>query len=74
MPALYPTAQTKQPKVMPDQFDGKMSWADYIAHFEICCKVNGWNFQQRDQYLSVSLWGPAYQVMGTLPAGRPREN
>ena len=38
--------QNKRPKVMPDQFDGKSSWADCIAHFEICCEINGWNLQQ----------------------------
>ena len=63
----------KRPKVMPDQYDGRGSWADYIAHFEICCEINGWTPQQRAQYLSVSLRGSACQVLGTLPQGRRRD-
>ena len=66
-------AQNKWPRVMPDQFDGKTSWADYIAHFEICSEINGWNAQQRAQFLSVSLRESACQVMGTLPPGRRRD-
>ena len=58
---------------MPDQFDGKTSWADYIAHFEICSEINGWNAQQRVQFLSVILLGSACQVMGTLPPGHRRD-
>ena len=46
----------------PDQFDGKSSWTDYIAHFEICCEINGWTPPQQAQYLSVSLRGSACQV------------
>ena len=65
--------QNKRPKVMPDQFDGKSSWPDYLAHFEICSEINGWNFQQCTQYLSVSLRGTACQVMNNLPLHRPRD-
>ena len=65
--------QNKRPKVMPDQFDGKSSWPDYLAHFEICSEINGWNFQQRTQYLSVSLRGTACQVMNNLPLHRRRD-
>ena len=65
--------QNKRPKVMPDQFDGKSSWTDYIAHFEICCEINGWTPPQRAQYLSVSLRGSACQVLGTLPIERRRD-
>ena len=36
-------AQNKRPRVMPDQFDGKASWTDFLAHFEICSEINGWN-------------------------------
>ena len=65
--------QNKRPKIMPDQYDGKMSWIDYLAYFEICCEINGWNLAQRAQYLSVSLRGAACQVMCNLPAHKRRD-
>ena len=65
--------QNKRPKIMPDQYDGKTSWIDYLAHFEICCEINGWNFAQRTQYLSVSLRGAACQVMCSLPVHKRRD-
>ena len=68
--AAQEEARAKQPKVMPDQYDGKTSWLDYLAHFEICSDINGWNRQQCTQYLSVSLRGMACQVMCSMPAAK----
>ena len=65
--------QNKRPKIMPDQYDGKTSWMDYLAYFEICCEINGWKFAHRAQYLSVSLRGAACQVMCNLPAHKRRD-
>ena len=71
MPLLVPT-KTTQGDVRSVRW--KKSWADYIADFEICCEFNGWNLQEKDQYLSVRLSGPGCQVMGTLPAGCCRDH
>ena len=32
---------------------------DYEQHFEACATVNGWNKEQKAQFLAVSLVGPA---------------
>jgi hypothetical protein len=59
--------QYKRPRVMPDQYDGKTSWVDYLGHFEIVAELNNWNDRLKAQYLSVSLRGPASQVLRALP-------
>ena len=48
---------TKKTKVMPDDFDGKSSWSEYLIHFETVAKLNGWNPHERVQYLAVSYMG-----------------
>ena len=56
----------QRPKVMPDVFDGKMPWPQYLTHFETVGDLNGWNDHQRAQYLAVSLRGEACQVIQLL--------
>ena len=68
--AAQEEARGKRPKVMQDHYDGKTSWLDYLAHFEICSDINGWSRQQRTQYLSVSLRGMACQVMCSMLAAK----
>lgn len=57
----------RRPKVMPDSFDGKGSWPQYLAHFETVGDLNGWNLREKAQYLSVSLRGEACQIIQFLP-------
>ena len=33
----------QRPKVMPDTFDGRGSWAKYLAHFETVADINQWD-------------------------------
>ena len=57
---------TKKTKVMPDHFDGKSSWSEYLIHFETVAELNGWNPHERVKYLAVSLRGEACLVMQSL--------
>ena len=57
----------KRPKVMPDHYDGKTSWTEYLGHFEICTELNEWSNLQKAQYLCVSLRGAAAQVLRSMP-------
>ena len=47
---------------MPDHFDCKSSWSEYLVHFETVTELNSWNPHERVQYLSVSLRGEACLV------------
>ena len=62
--------QNRRPPVMPDQFSGQGSWPEFLAHFENCAELNEWTQRQMAQYLRVSLRGPAYLFLGTLPENR----
>ena len=55
-----------RPLILPDHFDGSISWTDYLAHFEMCAEVNQWSDLDKARFLSVSLRGAAQQVMGDL--------
>ena len=57
----------KRPKVMPDHYDEKTSWTEYLGHFEICAELNEWSNLQKAQYLCVSLRGAAAQVLRSMP-------
>ena len=56
----------RRPAVMPDKFDGGVAWQDYIAHFELCAKLNYWTETQKANYLAVSLRGRAQELLGDM--------
>ena len=57
--------QTAIPRAKPDQFsDG--NWSEWISHFGLCVKANGWNEDQSCQQLALSLRGRAQRVYLTL--------
>lgn len=62
--------QNKRPKIMPDHYDGKKSFQDFLAHFEVCAEINEWNEVQKTCYLRASLRDQACQVMTTLPGNK----
>jgi hypothetical protein len=51
---------------MPDTFDGRGSWVEYLAHFDTVAEINNWTLHEKSQYLAVSLRGEACQVMRFL--------
>ena len=38
----------------PSKFDGKSSWEPFLAQFEIAARMNGWNDEQKAQFLATS--------------------
>ena len=64
---------TRKPVILPDHFDGSISWLDYQAHFETCADVNEWDDVEKARFLIVSLRGPAQQVMGDLTSAERKD-
>ena len=59
----------RRKEVIPDKFSGRMPWADYRRHFEVCKELNGWSDQDAGQYLATRVQGPALKVLSTLTPG-----
>ena len=45
--------------VMPEKYNGEGVWEDNEQNFEAYTTVNGWNKEQKAQFLAVSLVAPA---------------
>ena len=52
----------------PDTFSGKSDLEDWLRHFEIISRWNGWNEEEMGSSLASSLRGNAQQVLRDLPA------
>jgi hypothetical protein len=63
----------RRPKVMPDHYDGRTSWSEYLIHFEAVSEVNGWNSIEKKRFLAVCLRDEACLVMQSL-AAEDRQN
>ena len=48
-----------KPHIIPDRFDGKTPWNEYIGHFEACRMANAWDDAQAKVFLADSLRGHA---------------
>ena len=57
----------QKPLMLPDRYTGEVPWMDYVAHFNSCAQINGWNEVQKGDYLAASLHGAAQEVIGDLP-------
>lgn len=58
-----------KPVVKPTKYDGSTDLGDYLNHFDLCVKVNGWDAQQAGMFLGLSLAGPARRLLtGRTPA------
>lgn len=57
--------------IIPEKFAGKVSWSDYLRHFEVCKDLNGWTDLEAGQYLASRLQGAAIKVLNNTPAGEP---
>ena len=49
----------------PDKYYDAGSWHDYVVHYEVCARINGWSEQEKGLYLAVSLLGQAQTLVGT---------
>ena len=54
-------------EVIPDKFDGRVGWKDYLSHFEACKTVNKWTDREAAFHLATRLHGPALKVLGSMP-------
>lgn len=48
-----------RPLVLPETYDGEKRWEEWIYHFESVAEVNGWEGEQKLQWLKVRLTGRA---------------
>ena len=56
-----------RPRAKPDVFSAvEESFNDWLNHFELCAKINGWSNEQSCQQLAVCLRGRAQRVYTTL--------
>ena len=42
-PSVVPRGNTRQQRVIPDTFDGKGDWMEYLTHFNAVAELNGWD-------------------------------
>ena len=58
-----------KPVYMPGKFDGAGHLTEYLAHFDLCRRANGWNHEQAGVFLGLSLTGVARRLLaGIEPA------
>ena len=57
-----------KPLVMPEKYDGRTSWLDYLAHFESCAQVNDWSEQDKVAFLCTRLSGAARRTLASVLA------
>ncbi len=60
----------RRPNIVPDRFNGKTSWRDFLQHFEACKLANQWENKQAKVFLAASLQGTAVKVLSNGPAGK----
>lgn len=59
-------AGTTRPLVLPETFDGSGSWSEWSFHFENVASVNGWDENQKLQWLRVRVTGRAQKALHRL--------
>ena len=52
---------------MPDMYDGKGDWTEYLAHFSAVAELNEWDVEEKKQYLAVCLRGQACNILLSIP-------
>ena len=63
------TGMLRRPNIVPDRYNGKTSWRNFLQHFEACKLANEWTDEQAKVFLAVSLQGTAVKVVGNTSAG-----
>ena len=62
------TGMLRRPNIVPDRYNGKTSWRDFLQHFEACKFANEWTDEQAKVFLAASLQGTAVKVLGNTSA------
>ena len=55
-----------RPIVLPDMYNGSLSWDDWICHFENVADVNDWDDDRKLKFLKARLVGRAQRVFQHL--------
>jgi hypothetical protein len=63
----------KRPIVMPREFSGKTSWAEYVRYFDKVAAVNQWKDDEKCLFLAVSLEGRAADVHEAIPDDKKKK-
>ena len=61
-----PADKMAKPIVSPGKYDGSGHLAEYLAHFDLCRRANGWDHQQAGVFLGLSLTGIARRLLGGI--------
>ena len=53
-----------KPIFMPGKYNGTGHLTEYLAHFDLCRRVNGWSHEEAGIFLGLSLEGLARRLLG----------
>ena len=53
--------------ILPDKFDGKTDWEEFITHFTTVAAWNGWSDEEQAIQLGLSMSGRARSIFTGLP-------
>lgn len=58
-----------KPIIVPGKYDGQTDLGEYLSHFDLCIRANGWEAPQAGMFLGLSLTGVARRLLtGLEPA------
>jgi hypothetical protein len=58
-----PGPADNRPVVTPAQFDGTTDLGEFMAHFQLCIRANGWTEEAAGMFLGLSLRGNARRLL-----------
>ena len=61
----------EKPVYPPAKFDGTTHLAEYLAHFDLCARVSGWDHEQAGVFLGLSLTGTARRLLANIEPSLP---
>ncbi len=62
-----PTAKHRK-EIKPSKYDGQTPCEDYMVHFDMVARANGWTYEEMGVQLSAHLSYPATSVLSSLDA------
>ncbi|KAJ8936515.1 hypothetical protein NQ318_022602 [Aromia moschata] len=65
-PELSSPVEISKIRMKPPQFDGKISWVNYLRQFEAAARANGWSLAEKATALTLALRGDATDILQTL--------
>ena len=53
----------RKPIIVPGKYDGSTDLGEYLSHFDLCIRANGWTASQAGMFLGLSLTGVARRLL-----------